>query len=293
MPRRRMEFGSPLPAIIAATQPDPLRPIPMYDKGVPLIMEGKRPRRSNYKVFSACTARADDTKLDARAVQYDRDTNMFVYMGAHDDTWDFTVMQITLEAALKTKYKKQVEAATVKECLNIINFKTFKYLRSKEHAEKTTHPSVLPCSMVVKDKRDSKGELLLWKSRFCTGGHRTDPTTYQPFDKTSPTASMDAVYMVLIFAQHMRMNIEVCDVPSAYLNTPLPKGKKHLMRIKPLLAKYFIRADNSAKEFLQADGSLLVQLEKALYGLPEAGKSWHELLRDNLRSAGYIYSQAE
>ena len=51
---------------------------------------------------------------------------MFVYMGAHDDTWDFTVMQITLEAALKTKYKEQVEAAT------------FKYLRSKEHAEETT-----------------------------------------------------------------------------------------------------------------------------------------------------------
>jgi hypothetical protein len=215
MPRRRMEFGLPLPAIIAAAQPDPQRPIPMYDKGAPLIVEGKRPRRSNYKVFSACTSRADDTKLDAGAVQYDRDTNMFVYMGAHDDTWDFTVMQITLEAALKTKYKEQVEATTVKECLNIINFKTFKYLRSKEHAEKTTHPGVLPCSMVVKDKRDSKGELLLWKSRFCTGGHRTDPTTYQPFDKTSPTASMDAVHMVLIFAQHMRMNIEVCDVPSA------------------------------------------------------------------------------
>ena len=44
------------------------------------------------------------------------------------------------------------------------------------------------------------------------------------------------------------------------------------MRIKPLLAKYFVRADHSAKEFLQAEGSLLVQLEKALYGLPEAGK---------------------
>ena len=75
----------------------------MYDKDAPLIVEGKRPHSSNYKVFSACTARADDTKLDARAV---RDTNMFVYMGAHDDTWDFTVMQITLEAALKTNYKE-------------------------------------------------------------------------------------------------------------------------------------------------------------------------------------------
>ena len=112
MPRRRMEFG-PLPAIITAAQPDPQRPIPMYDKGAPLIMESKRPRRSNYEVFSACIARTDAAKLDARVVQYDRDTNMFVYMGAHDDTWDFTVMQITLEAALKTRYKEQVEEATL------------------------------------------------------------------------------------------------------------------------------------------------------------------------------------
>ena len=141
--------------------------------------------------------------------------------------------------------------------------------------------------MVVKDKRDSKGELLLWKSRLATGGHLTNPDTYQPFDKTSPTASMDAVYTALTIMQCNRINLEVCDVPSAYLNTPLPKGKKHLMRIKPSIAKYFVIADPSAKKFLQKDGSLLVQLEKALYGLPEAGKLWHELLRDNLTACGY------
>jgi hypothetical protein len=136
--------------------------------------------------------------------------------------------------------------------------------------------------MVVKDKRDSKGELLLWKSRLATGGHLTNPDTYQPFDKISPTASMDAVYTTLTIMQCNWMNLEVCDVPSAYLNNPLPKGKKHLMRIKPSIAKYFIIPDPSQK-----DGSLLVQLEKALYGLPEVGKLWHKLLRDNLTACGY------
>ena len=101
----------------------------------------------------------------------------------------------------------------------------------------------------------------------------THPDTYQTFDKTSSTAGMDAVYTALTIMQCNRMNLEVCDVPSAYLNTPLPKGKKHLMRIKPSIAKYFIIADPSAKNFLQKDVSLLVQFEKALYGLPEeAGK---------------------
>ena len=98
---------------------------------------------------------------------------------------------------------------------------------------------------------------------------------------------MDAVYTALTIMQCNRMNLEVCDIPSAYLNTPLPKGMKHLMKIKPSIAKYFVIADPSAKNFLQKDGSLLVQLEKALYGLPEAGKLWHELLRDNLTACKY------
>ena len=40
MPRRRMEFGSPLPAIFAAEQADPQQPIPMYDKGAPFDYGG-------------------------------------------------------------------------------------------------------------------------------------------------------------------------------------------------------------------------------------------------------------
>jgi len=235
---------------------------------------------------------ADDVKwlhINNMISDHDRDQNLFVMMGAHLDQWDHIAMQITLELALKTQYKKDVEASAIAECKNILNFRTFRYLRDKSEAEKTIHPEILPCSMVVKDKRDSKGELLLWKSRLATGGHLTNPDTYQPFDKTSPTASMDSVYTVLAIMQHNKMNLEVCDVPSAYLNTPLPKGKKHMMRIKPSIAKYFVIADPSAREYLQQDGSLLVELLKALYGLPEAGKLWHELLKDKLAECGYTH----
>jgi hypothetical protein len=37
---------------------------------------------------------------------------------------------------------------------------------------------------------------------------------------------MDAVCTALAIMQCNRMSLEVCDVPSAYLNIPLPKGKK-------------------------------------------------------------------
>jgi hypothetical protein len=185
---------------------------------------------------------------------HDQGKNLFVMMGAHDDYWDRVAMQITLELPLKTQYKAQVEASAVAECTNILNFKTFKYLRDKSQAEKTIHPEILPCSMVVKDKHDSKGELLLWKSRLATGGHLTNPDTYHPFvDKTSPTASMDAVYTALTIMQCNRMNLEVCDVPSVYLNTPLPKGKKYLMRIQPSIDRQVFRHRGSFREELLAE----------------------------------------
>ena len=299
--RRRISFGPPPPP--AASRQEPSSPVPTSTSEatkVPLLDQrfdeahgyGKGNRAPKPKVYSVSLN--PETSADVKWLHVNNLTNvappddtMFVYMGAHEDQFDFTAMQITLEAALKTKYKTQVEDSAVVECKNILNFKTFKYLMRREDADETVHTALLPCSMVVKDKRDSKGELLLWKSRLATGGHMTNPETYQPFDKTSPTASMDSVYSVLGIMQHSRMNLEVCDVPSAYLNTPLPKGKKHVMRIKPSIAKYFVIADPSAKRYLQPDGSLLVQLEKALYGLPESGKLWHELLKDKLQASGY------
>ena len=185
---------------------------------------------------------------------HDQGKNLFVMMGAHDNYWDRVAMQITLELPLKTQYKAQVEVSAVAECTNILNFKTFKYRRDKSQAEKTIHPEIIPCSMVVKDKHDSKGELLLWKSRLATGGHLTNPDTYQPFvDKTSPTASMDAVYTTLTIMQCNRMNLEVCEVPSVYLNTPLPKGKKHLMRIQPSIDRQVFRHRGPFREELLAE----------------------------------------
>jgi len=157
----------------------------------------------------------------------------FAYVASATDEIDLNDPRIddlfALEAALKTQYKEDVEACAIKEVQNVVKHKTWRYLKSVADAEQSIHTNVLPCQMVVKDKRDSKGQLLL------------------PFDKTSPTATIDAVWAFLAVAQRNRMQVESNDVPAAYL---------------------------------QPDGSLLVQLERALYGLPEAGKLWHEYFTD-------------
>jgi hypothetical protein len=102
---------------------------------------------------------------------------------------------------------------------------------------------------------------------------------------------MDAVYTALtltIMQCNRMMNLELCDVPSAYLNTPLPKGKKHLMRIKPSIAKYFVIADpprrNSCRKTVH---SLCNSRRRCTDSQKLVSSIWHELLRDNLTACGY------
>ena len=188
---------------------------------------------------------------------------IFIYMEAHEDTRDFTAMQITSEAVLKIKYKAhQLEGPAVME---------YRDIPSLNHAEKTVHTALLllPCGTVVKNKRDSKEELLPLKSRLATGCClMTSPKTYQPFDKTSLTASMYSAYSAPGIMWHNRMNLEVCDVPSAYLSSPLLKGKKHVLRVKPFIAiQYSVITDPTVKQYPQQpkNGPITAaRLEKSL-----------------------------
>ena len=66
------------------------------------------------------------------------------------------------------------------------------------------------------------------------------------------------------------------DVTGAYLNAELKK--RSLMRLDPSLAEILKRVDSTYGDYLQKDGSIVVELKKALYGLAESAKLWNETL---------------
>ena len=59
------------------------------------------------------------------------------------------------------------------------------------------------------------------------------------------------------------------------------------MRLKPKLASVFIECRPEWKFYLQSDGSMLAELRKALYGLPESSKLWFHELRTTLLALDY------
>ena len=70
--------------------------------------------------------------------------------------------------------------------------------------------------------------------------------------------------------------IEVFDIPTAYLNAQLDIDKRHLMKFPRYLSQLLVQADPAAQEFVQQDGTILVEIVRALYGLPESAKRWNQ-----------------
>jgi hypothetical protein len=125
---RRVSFG-PAPASPAPDQPVAASPAPVHKPPTPVKKYG-RSRRGQipnrqmgpYQVNSVSLNKVYSVDLNPQTMDdvkwlhvnnlvsdHDRNKNLFVMMGAHDDHWGHTAMQITLELALKRhKLKHQL-----------------------------------------------------------------------------------------------------------------------------------------------------------------------------------------
>lgn len=84
--------------------------------------------------------------------------------------------------------------------------------------------------------------------------------------------------MVATIAASEKRFVTTMDVTGAYLNADLKH--RSFMRLEPMVAEILLKVEPSYGEYLQKDGSTIVQLQKALYGLAESAKLWNQTLID-------------
>jgi len=198
-----------------------------------------------------------------------------------------SVNQMSLHKSLQSEHADAAVIAAKKELKQLVDLKTWVYIKNRSEASQSVHTRETPCSMFLKQKFNSRGEFLLWKARLVDGGHRTDPTKYDPFEKTSPTISLESVMVLLNMVVSDKLELEVFDVPGAYLNASLQPGRFHMMRISKAISKLLVEVDPRARAYQQPDGSVLVEIRRSLYGLPEAAKLWNDYLTAALVNGGY------
>lgn len=118
------------------------------------------------------------------------------------------------------------------------------------------------------------------KARLVLNGNRQDQIIYPINERYSPTISTSTINLALQLAIDHNLKLNVLDVKCAFLNSPIQKQVK--MRIEPEIAKYLIELKPDWHDYLKLDGSLLVQLNKALYGSIEAAHLWNNHINNTI-----------
>jgi hypothetical protein len=159
--------------------------------------------------------------------------------------------------------------------------------------------SIIPSSIFLKEKFKPSGEFDKLKGRLVAGGHRQDKMLYHELISgsedisfynnklSSPTVSIQAVMIQASIAAYENRKVVTIDITGAYLNADMGEIKV-FMRLDKRNTDILLGIAPSYANYVEDKGSLVVRLDKALYGCIEAAKLWHDNFVSTAQEYGFI-----
>jgi hypothetical protein len=194
---------------------------------------------------------------------------------------DYEVNNISINQALKDSPDLAYQAMK-QELQQMIDKKVF-------HPIKHSPTKPITSKMFLKKKLDSNGNLVKWKARLVAGGH------LQPHDESviraSPTVHHNSFMLTSLIAADPSRNVASVDVTGAYLLVDMTSDV--YMTLQRSLADIMISLDPTYSDFLQSNGSVIVKLDKALYGCVESARLWFNEVCSHLKSLQFSQSEVD
>jgi hypothetical protein len=133
------------------------------------------------------------------------------------------------------------------------------------------------CRWVFKIKYDAKGEIEHYKARLVAKGyaqiHNVDYT-----EMFAPVVKFNSIRTLLALAAHHDLDVHQMDVKAAYLNGDL---EEEIYMSQP---EGIVERKNEQK---------VCRLNKSIYGLKQAGRSWYQKIDTYLESIGLTRTSAD
>jgi hypothetical protein len=218
---------------------------------------------------------------------------LFHYSGGQKMTHNYLlqgdVYRITQtpKQAIKSRGTVAMDAL-VKEIIQLASKGTFEpvFIRNLSPDQRER---IIPSFTFMEDKYDPTTRAYIkTKARCVAGGHRQNRSLYE--STWSPTVSSPAIFIVAGIAAMEGREVYVLDVPTAY-----PNAKKDtegpqtvFVVLSQLEAAILIKYIPDYAAYLREDGTIVVRLARALYGLIESAKLWYEELTNTLRDSGFV-----
>lgn len=253
-------------------EPEKARPYVPPPKRTPI----KRPqRKKTSRRYNEVLAQAKRPRKSERSRKTSLDTNL----------WAFN---LTIKQA-KKRFGNADTDQSVKDELGQMKTKGVWRPVKKRDLRAMGKVEILPSSLFLKDKWDTFGKFEKLKSRcVCNGSFQA---IVEGEDNASPTLNITTLYLALAIAAKRKMHKRVLDIGGAYLNADLVD--EVFMRLNRELAQYMVEIDPDYAECVLDDGTMVVELKKALYGLRVAGLRWALLLSEKIVKMGYKKSEMD
>jgi hypothetical protein len=233
----------------------------------------------------------DTTTLPNVESRYPKRSNRTTYQQAslNRHSEGFLSYELSEDIALNLSIKESLQEEPEKAKQAILS--EFRQLIVEYRALSPIHcrdatSTILPSKMVMKKKYKANGFFDKWKARLAAGGHRQDKTLYP--NNSSPTVQPSSVMIELNIAAHEDRYIDAVDIKGAFLNATLTKpqyirlSKEAVEILLTLFPEFIIYVENN--------GTMICEVNQALYGLIESNQLWYLLLKKDLESIGYKVS---
>ena len=197
--------------------------------------------------------------------------------------------EVSIEEAINGEDRKEWEEAILSEIKSLVKNDTWTITNKK------SCKNVIGCRYVLTHKHDPEGLSDKRKARLVAKGYsqRFGIDYHHTF---APVARLESIRLLAALSAEMNMKIHQLDITTAYLNGKL--DEVIIMELPAFLNKMLkrlilqegrdtnigIKARNMLRS-LEAGGDAC-RLNKALYGLRQAGRQWNTSLNQKLTSLG-------
>ncbi|XP_011865263.1 PREDICTED: uncharacterized protein LOC105560616, partial [Vollenhovia emeryi] len=285
------ERTSPVLADVPRTPERPMQPRTPERRapGRPrLLRTGNRGRpRKVYQTISEGAPNEDDVLTEVVADELEDDVFREVNVAA-DDMFA-GVAEVSIREAMMSEEENEWEEAILLEVESLVKNDTLKIVKKPEDKK------VVGSRIVLTNKYGPDGSIAKRKARIVAKGYsqRYGVDYHYTF---APVARLDSIRLMLALAAELGLTIWQFDVVTAFLNGYLDEevymqlpdmlmnSLEKLVLEKNSLPEVKNRAENMLKE-LHAGGNAC-RLNKALYGLRQAGRQWNIRLDAKLKKMG-------
>jgi hypothetical protein len=195
-------------------------------------------------------------------------------------------MVMICERVFDTRGHAGALEAGMAEVVNLLEYGVLNF----PHTKFGPNTETIPVMLITTEKLDAQGRHVKFKARIVARGdkQRVDHNLVT----NSPVVSFHTLLVSLNALVSSGEGFDILDVTSAYLEAEID-SEVNVVLSKKIVDMLLIQQGSGIKHLVDRDGTMVVGLNKALYGLRQSGRLWYDKLHVLLKEAGYSRSKSD